>query len=253
VNCQETGQLLHGYLDGELDLMNSLAIEQHLQGCAPCAQAHEGLLALRGAIKGADLRFEAPPNLASRIRSALRDAEATKPTRRRLSWAPLALAASVLVVALAGWSMARLVASRTATPALTEELLASHVRSQMLPGHRVDVVSSNQHTVKPWFEGKLDFSPPVPDLSSQDFSLVGGRLEYIDHRPVAALVYQRRKHLINLFIWPAGPETTSAATELTRQGFHLVSWTRAGMTCWAVSDLNEAELKAFAELIQEKQ
>ena len=142
--------------------------------------------------------------------------------------------------------------SSTGHPVLTEELLASHIRSQMLPGHRLDVESSDQHTVKPWFEGKLDFAPPVYNLSGEGFPLAGGRLDYVDRRPVAALVYQRRKHVINLFIWPAGQVASNAPTMLTRQGFHLLSWTRGGMTYWAVSDLNENELKEFAELMQEK-
>jgi anti-sigma factor RsiW len=251
VNCQEIRQLLHGYVDGELDLVNSLEIEQHLQECAGCAQAHEGLLAVRTAIKGGNLRFDPPADLQSRIRSALREVEGDRPLARPLPWLKLALVASLLLVVFAGWTTVRSLVPRPVGPGLTEELLASHVRSQMLPNHRIDVESSNQHTVKPWFEGKLDFSPPVPDLSGHEFVLVGGRLDYVDHRPVAALVYQRRSHLINLFIWPAGQETSAALTKLTRQGFHLFSWTAAGMTYWAVSDLNEAELQDFAQLISQ--
>jgi anti-sigma factor RsiW len=154
---------------------------------------------------------------------------------------------------IAGWGLARLLVPRPADPLLTAELLASHVRSQMLPNHRVDVESSDQHTVKPWFEGKLDFSPPVHDLTAQGFPLVGGRLDYLDHRSVAALVYQRRKHFINLFIWPTtqGPDTLPEP--LTRQGFHLLHWTQAGMTYGAVSDLNESELQEFVSQLKEKE
>jgi anti-sigma factor RsiW len=121
----------------------------------------------------------------------------------------------------------------------------------MLPNHRVDVESSNTHTVKPWFEGKLDFSPPVHDLAGQGFVLIGGRLDYLDRRPVAALVYQRRKHLINLFIWPSGQGPELAPDALTRQGYHLLHWTQSAMSHWAVSDLNESELKEFGHLIQD--
>jgi anti-sigma factor RsiW len=133
---------------------------------------------------------------------------------------------------------------------LTQELVASHVRSQMLPSHRFDVESTDAHTVKPWFEGKLDFAPPVKDLTNQGFPLVGGRLDYLHNRPVAALVYQCRKHLINLFVWPSSPGDEAAPPTATRQGFHLIRWTQSGMTFWAISDLNERELQEFANLIQ---
>jgi anti-sigma factor RsiW len=142
------------------------------------------------------------------------------------------------------------------TPATEEpllrELVASHVRSQMLPGHRVDVESSDQHTVKPFFEGKVDFSFAVTDFAEQDFALVGGWLDYLDNRPVAALVYRRREHLINLFIWPAPQRPDVASQTLSRQGYHLVHWTQAGMSYWAVSNLNEAELREFVRLVRDK-
>jgi anti-sigma factor RsiW len=134
---------------------------------------------------------------------------------------------------------------------LADQLLSSHVRSQMLGSHRVDVESSDQHTVKPWFEGKLDFSPSVHDLADKGYPLVGGRLDYVDHRPVAVLVYQRRKHLINLFIWPsaAGHEEPQY---LARQGYHFIHWIQSNTSYWAVSDLNTDELNEFVMLITEK-
>src|SRR5262249_24964699 len=141
---------------------------------------------------------------------------------------------------------------RAAPPAgepLLRELVASHVPPQLLPGHRVDVESSNQHKVKPLFD-KVDFSFPVTDFAEQDFALVGGRLDYLDDRPVAALVYRRRDHFINLFVWPETHPSTPQT--LTRQGFHLVHWTQAGMNYWAVSNLNEAELQEFVRLVQDK-
>jgi anti-sigma factor RsiW len=142
--------------------------------------------------------------------------------------------------------------ARSGEAFLTQELVASHVRSQMLPSHRFDVASSDQHTVKPWFEGKLDFSPPARDFAAQGFPLIGGRLDYIHNRPVAALVYQRRKHTINinLFIWPSTTGTERAPTTATRQGYHLLQWTQSGMIFWAVSDLNAPELDEFARLFQ---
>src|SRR5262249_46458652 len=135
---------------------------------------------------------------------------------------------------------------------LTQELVANHVRSQMLPTHRFDVASSDPHTVKPWFAGKLDFSPPVKDLVDQGFPLVGGRLEYLHDRPVAALVYQRRQHSINLFIWPSTSVPETPMKVVSRQGYHLLHWTQSGMTHWAVSDLNAHELQEFAHLIEQQ-
>ncbi len=132
-----------------------------------------------------------------------------------------------------------------------EELVASHVRSQMLPSHRIDVASADPHTVKPWFEGKLDFSTPVNDLVAQGFPLIGGLLDYLHSRAVAALVYQRRKHTINLFIWPSSHGDRAARMTAKQQGFHILERTKSGMTFCAVSDLNEAELQEFVLLIQD--
>jgi anti-sigma factor RsiW len=148
-----------------------------------------------------------------------------------------------------GWGLARVLQTRSEDAVLTQALVASHVRSQMLPSHQFDVASSDAHTVKPWFEGKLDFSPPVKDLAGQGFPLVGGRLDYLQNRAVAALVYRRRKHSINLFIWPSPSRDEASEKKSTRQGFHMIQWTRSGMTFSAISDLNEGELQEFVRLI----
>jgi anti-sigma factor RsiW len=162
----------------------------------------------------------------------------------------MAIAASLAFVVLAVSTLTRFLPPRPEASALVvDELIANHVRSQMLSSHLVDVESSDQHTVKPWFEGKLDFSPNVLDLKEQGYPLLGGRVDYVDHRPVAVLVYQRRKHVINLFLWPS-QESQATPSVRTQRGFHLVSWTHAGMAYRAISDLNEAELKEFAGLIQ---
>jgi anti-sigma factor RsiW len=132
---------------------------------------------------------------------------------------------------------------------MAEEVVSSHVRS-LMASHLVDVSSSDRHVVKPWFAGKLDFSPSVVDLIDHGFPLIGGRLDYLDKRPVAAVVYQRREHVINLFIRPAAHDADAVRTPVTTQGYHLLSWTRAGMTYVAVSDLNTNELLEFVRLVQ---
>jgi anti-sigma factor RsiW len=253
VGCQETQKLLHGHVDGELDLLRSLEVEQHVQECAACAQAYTDLQALRTAIKDRAPYFEAPANLRQRIQSSIRQPSMAGFAPRLLPRHGLAIAASLAFVLFAAWGLLRMLFDHSTNAVATQELVvASYVRSEMLPSHRLDVASSDQHTVKPWFAGKLDFGPSVPDLKDQGFDLVGGRLDYLDNRAVATLVYQRRKHIINLFIWPATPGAEAAPKAETRQGYQLVHWTQAGMTYWAISDLNEAELQAFARLVQEK-
>jgi anti-sigma factor RsiW len=252
LDCRETRELIHGYVDGELDLVTSLEVERHLRDCPDCAHDLAGLQAVRAAIKGNATYFEAPPGLAGRLRSSVHGAtRADRTPRLRLrsgDW--LALAASLALMMAAGWGLGRILSGPTGDASLTRELVASHVRSQMLPSHRFDVASSDPHTVKPWFEGKLDFAPPAKDLTDEGFPLVGGRLDYLHDRPVAAIVYQRRKHTINLFVWPSSPADDVTPVSASRQGFHMLRWTSSGMTFWAVSDLNEEELQEFVRLIQ---
>jgi anti-sigma factor RsiW len=149
---------------------------------------------------------------------------------------------AVIIVRLGPWPF-----KHSQEDLLAQEVLSSHVRS-LMASHLTDVPSTDQHTVKPWFDGKLDFAPPVQDLSGQGFPLVGGRLDYLEDRPVAALVYQRRKHFINLFIWPAAQD--SEQRTIVRQGYNILHWTRGGMTYWAVSDVNASELNEFAQILQ---
>ena len=249
MNCRETQTLIHGYVDGELDLMKSLEIEQHLQECPACAQALASLQAVRAAIQDSSLYYQTPPGLAQRVQSSVRGASPADRTPRVRPRRLLAVAASLALIVAAGWGLARALSARSDDASLTQELVAGHVRSQMLPSHRFDVASSDPHTVKPWFEGKLDFSPLVKDLEGQGFPLVGGRLDYLHNRPVAALLYQRRKHSINLFIWPT-TQSANSETNTTNHGYHLIHWTKAGMTYWAVSDSNQDELQTFARFVQ---
>jgi anti-sigma factor RsiW len=251
LTCAETQTLIHGYFDGELDLIRCLEIEQHLEACPTCARLHASLHSVRAAVQNSSLYFQSPSGLAKQIQSSLRRANHLDRTLRFSSRRLLALASSLAFIAVVGWGLSRALSVRPADASLTQELVASHVRSQMLPSHRFDVASADPHTVKPWFEGKLDFSPPVNDLVAQGFPLIGGRLDYLHGRAVAALVYQRRKHTINLFIWPSSTGDLAAPRTAKLQGFHILEWTRSGMTFCAVSDLNEAELQEFVLLFQD--
>jgi anti-sigma factor RsiW len=249
VNCEEIRDLLHGYLDGELDLVRSLEIEQHLEQCPTCTQTMSRYQRLRAALSDPSLYRRPAVDLRQRVLSSLRPARNSRATSPTIAWRPLALAASLILAAFIGWGVARLRPTQTVEDSLAQEVISSHVRSLMAQ-HLEDVASSDTHTVKPWFNGRVDFSPPVKDLAEQGYPLIGGRLDYVDNRPVAALVYKRHKHVINVFIWPATSDIEAPVRPLTRQGFHLFHWTSAGLAYWVISDLNEQELQQFVQLLR---
>ena len=236
------------YLDGELAATEAADLEAHVAVCSACARFRDERLALRSAIASQIPRFDAPDALRSRVRAALRE-EAGPHIAPRAStisarrW--LALAATIGAVAIGSWQLAVV---HTVSSVVADEVLTSHVRS-LMPGHLSDVVSTDQHTVKPWFNGRLDFSPPVHDFSGRGYPLLGGRLDYLHGRSVAALVYGRRQHLINVFLWPATGLRGEAAP-VTRQGYHLLHWTTPEYTYWVASDLGLSELTGFAKLLQ---
>jgi anti-sigma factor RsiW len=249
VNCHDTQRWLPGYLDGELDLVNAVAIEEHLKTCARCAQAYASQQALQAAIRGSRLYVPAPAALQKRIETSLRQADTSARAPWTVRWRWYSVALALACVAVLAWGLGRAWVEPAADDRLAAVVLDAHVRS-LMTDHLTDVVSSDRHTVKPWFAGKLDFSPTVEDLASQGYPLTGGRLDYLDGRPVAALVYQRQRHIINLFSWPAPQATDMAATVEERQGYNQIHWTQAGMAYWAVSDLNVDELQAFVQLVQ---
>ncbi len=244
--CQDAQRLLGGYVDGELDLLRQLEMEEHLAECAACGRARDALQVLGAAVRSDEMYYRAPVELQRRVRQVARNAE---PHRERVSRRWIGIAASVAVVAAAGWSIWAVLFRSPATEHLSSELVASHVRS-LMPGHLTDMISSDQHTVKPWFSGKLDFSPAVADFPAQGFVLVGGRLDYLGGRPVAAVIYRRRQHLINLFTWPDAGAAGQTMQAESRQGYHLIRWRKAGMAYWLISDLNEKELRELAGLLQ---
>jgi anti-sigma factor RsiW len=238
------------YVDGELAPEDARELEAHLQECGECAELRHSRIALGAAIRREVPVLQAPRALRLAVREAIRSAgESRQPPRslHPLGWRPALLAASLALVALGGW---RLGLQRAADGALRDQVLASHVRS-LMPGHLTDVVSSDQHTVKPWFNGKLDFSPPVYDFAGWGYPLLGGRLDYLDGRPVAALVYGRRQHFINVFLWPGRGGTAGERTTITRQGYHLLRWTTPDYQYWVASDLGMAELTEFARLLRQ--
>ncbi len=250
MRCHETQNLIHGYLDGELDLVGNLDIEQHLQACGGCSQAYEAQQALRSAVKAGSLYFKPPEELRKRVRSSLRKAsKAEARPHLIMPWRLVGAAASLVLVATLSLSLLQVLPARSEEDLLTREIVSDHVRSLMV-NHLVDVPSANTHTVKPWFDGKVDFSPRVQDFTGEGFPLIGGRLDYVGNRAVAALVYGRQKHYINLFIWPSTDGREVGNRSAIKQGFNVIHWAKSGMNYWAVSDLNESELQEFAQLTQ---
>jgi len=239
-------ELLHAYVDGELDLANTRETERHLQTCADCRGTERSIRELRSVLTSDAIAYRAPAHLRRNVRAALR--REAKSARQTLSpWLMFATGAAFAAVIL-GFALFQTTRA-TRTNAIVDQVVANHVRS-LLAAQLVDVVSSDQHTVKPWFDGKIDFAPEVRDLSANGFPLVGGRLDYLEGKTVAALVYQRNKHPINLFVTPEPTSRSTSPTVVTRRGYNVFSWTNNGMKCWAVSDLNQAELREFTQLFE---
>jgi anti-sigma factor RsiW len=239
--CPDKAHLVHAFLDGELDAANSEAFEAHLKTCAGCAAELAELKELRARIVAPGVAQPAPEALRRRIEAAV-EADAT-PARRRVPAAlPWGLSGALAAVAATLAVMLTL----PATSGLEDELVADHVRST-LALHLVDVETSDRHTVKPWFAGKLDFAPPVADLAAQGFPLVGGRLDYLDGHVVAALVYRRDKHLINVFIRPADEGLRWPVAAAAHKGYALRRWTAGGLEFWAVTDAEPGALAALEQ------
>ena len=246
MSCPQTHPLLDAYMDGELDLMASVEFERHLRDCAECGALQAQREGLRSALQNPDLYNRTPIGLESRLRIRLGDSvhQQEKASAGPTRWQWLAVAAAVIALVASAALLTKTLQPPSTEEALVREVVSSHVRS-LMANHLTDVVSSDQHTVKPWFNGKLDFTPTVRDLAAQGFPLHGGRLDYLNDRPVAALLYKRNQHPINLFEWPA-PGTSSPQASVNK-GYNLIHWTQAGMNFWAISDLNVLELKEFVD------
>ncbi len=244
MSCEDARGLLHAYVDGELDLVRSLEIEKHLESCKTCAQTVQNQQTLSSAMRSSSFYFRPPRELKPRIDAALRRSE------RKVPWSMLALAAALLIAGVFVDRLVQFGSGSNSANLVAQEVLDSHLRS-LMPGHLSDVQSSDRHTVKPWFNGKLDFSPPVADFAEQGFPLIGGRLDSVEGRTVAVLVYQRRRHLINVYVWPSPNSGDSATNTTTRQGYNMIHWTRAGTTWWLASDVNASDLQNLAGMLHQ--
>jgi anti-sigma factor RsiW len=243
--CAEWELLIQADLDNELDAESAARLSAHIDACPNCAATQAKLLALSARLRSELPRHAAPPALRRSLEARL--APRRRP-RFRFGFAP-ALGFGAGAALAAGLALVLL---PRGGEDLTDQLVAGHIRA-LQPGHLTDVVSSDQHTVKPWFDGRLDYAPPVRDFAASGFPLVGGRLDYLAGRPVAVLVYGRDRHLIDLYVWPAGstPALSAAApSTAVRNGYNVVSWTAEGMNFRAVSDLEMSELETFARLLR---
>jgi anti-sigma factor RsiW len=241
MTCDEAEILLHALIDGELDAGHACEVEAHIASCPRCAAQFEAYREMSKAVAGAGLRYAAPPPLRRRIEASLPQAQ--MPSRRAvLRGFAMGSAAS----AIAATGLVAIILRNDDAQRIESEIVSAHLRS-LQAGHLTDVLSTDQHTVKPWFNGKLDVSPPVVDLTAQDFTLIGGRLDYVDARAIAAIVYRRRAHVINLFVSQTASTERQSAKMETIQGFNIRRWSDRGLNYWAVSDLVKDELAEFGD------
>ncbi len=249
MKCDEAEVLIHALIDNELDASHAREVEAHVATCPRCTAELAAYSQMREAMTKAELRYSAPASLRQRLDDVL-----PKPAPAPSNVVPLTSRRSLLrgfamgsaMSALAATLLVAVVARHDDQQMIESEIVSSHLRS-LQPGHLIDVVSTDQHTVKPWFNGKLDVSPPVIDLTAQGFTLIGGRLDYVDARAIGAVVYKRRAHVINLFVAQTSNRARKQAKIETIQGFNIRRWSDRGLNYWAVSDIGADELAEFGE------
>jgi anti-sigma factor RsiW len=242
MTCDEAELLLQALIDGELDAGHAREVENHVAGCAHCTAMLRDIRQMSQAIAAAGAQYKAPLELRKRIENALPQPKAM-PNRRAVL---RGFAMGSAVSALAATGLVAIVLRHDDMERIQSEVVSAHLRS-LQAGHLTDVISTDQHTVKPWFNGRLDVSPPVIDLTAQGFTLIGGRLDYVDARAIGAVVYRRRQHVINLFVSQTASTERRAARIETIQGFNIRHWSDRGLNYWAVSDLAKDELADFGD------
>jgi anti-sigma factor RsiW len=248
MNCQQAKPLIDPYADGELEAAAILELERHLESCSACALAWRNVQGLKKALKQDALYFTAPAELRRRIKAELPSPAKEALPQGAWNWNWLTTAMSGAFAVCLALLLTVIQTRPSSEQPLTQEIVSSHVRS-LMADHLMDVVSTDQHTVKPWFNGKLDFAPDVKDFAAQGFPLVGGRLDYLKNRPVAALVYRRNKHFINVFVWPVTGANELSPEPKNLRGFWVINRPANGLQYCLVSDLNEKELGELADLL----
>jgi anti-sigma factor RsiW len=250
MRCDHCQDALHGYVDDELLLEERREIDEHIAECAICAHEHASLLQTRHLLKENLVHYTAPDVLKARIRAEVAREDFGEPVAPRLPlqrtpapWWMYAVAAA-LIAAVSSTLTVAVMMPREHDARINSELLAAHVRS-LIPGHLTDIVSTDQHNVKPWFNGRVDIAPSVPDLASRNFKLIGGRVDYVDGHVTPVVVYQRRQHVINVYSSPAAKSGDVAPQESSVNGYRVVRWSHDGLTQRAISDINEKELREF--------
>lgn len=246
MNCAESRELLHAHADDELDVAHRMELERHFKSCANCAAESKTVQSLQKALRQSSLRYTAPGPLRTRLRQITREPGHEAGPRLFQSlrfWKSLAFGTTAL--ALLTMLIRPGISERDR---LLDEAVSSHVRS-LMADHLTDVASGDQHTVKPWFNGKLDFAPSVKDFADRGYPLVGGRLDYLTGHPVAALVYRHNQHFINVFVWPATNARGERSTVEHRRGYSVIGREAGGLRYWLVSDLNEQGLAELANLL----
>jgi anti-sigma factor RsiW len=249
MDCNESKRLLDAHVDGELELTRQLDMEAHLAACSTCRKAVETTNNVRFSVRMNALVYKAPPKLERTIRAALRKESASRLERVLQFWRPLACTAGILVLGLSlAWVW--IASSHDKDRKLIAEAISAHSRS-LLVDHLLDVKSSDRHTVKSWITGKLDYSPPLADLSEAGYELVGGRIDLLENRPVAAIVYQHEGHFINVFVWPAANRAIDFDVQ-SHQGYSLCGWNKGGFNYLIISELSQTDVEKFEDQLRER-